>query len=71
MLEKKKNTKENLGEESYRDIIDPNPSNNPELRTLAKNESSAMKTYLERLPLKSTSGSNYALHQRNESRRYL
>lgn len=52
MLEKKKNTKENLGEESYRDIIDPNPSNNPELRTLAKNESSAMKTYLERPPLK-------------------
>ena len=49
---KKKNTKENLGEESYRDIIDPNPSNNPELRTLAKNESSAIKTYLERLPLK-------------------
>ena len=52
ILEKKKNTKEDLGEESYRDIIDPNPSNNPELRTLAKNESSAMKTYLERLPLK-------------------
>lgn len=30
MLEKKKNTLENLGDESYHNIVDSNPSNNPE-----------------------------------------
>lgn len=52
MLEKKKNTLENLGDESYHNIVDSNPSNNPESQTIQQNELSEMQDFLARLPSK-------------------
>lgn len=46
MLEKKKNTLENLGDESYHNIVDSNPSNNPEFQTIQQNELSEMQGFL-------------------------
>lgn len=43
---------ENLGEESYHNVVDLNPANNPESRTIELNQLKEMQISIEKLPLK-------------------
>lgn len=52
MLEKRKQAMEDLGEESYHDLVDSNPSNDPESQTIQQSEAFEMQGYLQRLPSK-------------------